>query len=94
VRRGGHDKIVQRHQKANEKPRRKQTGYQDDFYSDTQKAAGNSPLTTIKSSLTPIILMGSIRCCGYKTFFLCSCAVSRRPLLSAWENPKGENNGD
>jgi len=33
----------------NEEPRRKRTGYQDVFYSDTPQAAGNSPLTTIKT---------------------------------------------
>jgi len=34
----------------NEEPRRKRTGYQDVFYSDTPQTAGNSPLTTIKQS--------------------------------------------
>jgi len=35
---------------THEEPRRKRTGYQDVFYSDTPQTAGNSPLTTIKQS--------------------------------------------
>jgi len=39
--------------RQNEEPRRKRTGYQDVFYSDTPQAAGNSPLTTIKKEMKP-----------------------------------------
>jgi len=31
----------------NEEPRRKRTGYQDEFYLDAPQEAGNLPLTTI-----------------------------------------------